>query len=58
MRYNNSIAKRNTMQNTKSTLDSLMLQLQAVLDDAGLDEHVAVQNAFNALAVELDEALA
>jgi hypothetical protein len=57
MRYNNSIAKRNTMQNTKSTLDSLMLQLQAVLDDAGLDEHVAVQNAFNALAVELDEAL-
>jgi hypothetical protein len=58
MRYNNSIAKRNTMQNTKSTLDSLMLQLQAVLDDAGLDEHVAIQNAFNALAVELDEALA
>jgi hypothetical protein len=58
MRYNNNIAKRNTMQNTKSTLDSLMLQLQAVLDDAGLDEHVAVQNAFNALAVELDEALA
>jgi hypothetical protein len=58
MRYNNNIAKRNTMQNTKSTLDSLMLQLQAVLDDAGLDEHVAIQNAFNALAVELDEALA
>jgi len=58
MRYNNNIAKRNTMQNTKSTLDSLMLQLQAVLDAAGLDEHVAVQNAFNALAVELDEALA
>jgi hypothetical protein len=57
MRYNNNIAKRNTMQNTKSTLDSLMLQLQAVLDDAGLDEHVAIQNAFNALAVELDEAL-
>ncbi len=45
------------MQNTKSTLDSLMLQLQAVLDAAGLDEHVAIQNAFNALAVELDEAL-
>jgi len=45
------------MQNTKRTLDSLMLQLQAVLDEAGLDEHVAVQNAFNALAVELDEAL-
>ena len=45
------------MQNTKSTLDSLMLQLQAVLDDAGLDEHVAIQNAFNALAVEIDNEL-
>ena len=44
------------MQDTKSKIDSLMLQLQAVLDDAGLDEHVAIQNAFNALAVELDEA--
>ena len=43
------------MQNTKSKLDSLMLQLQAVLDEAGLDEHVAIQNAFNALACALDE---
>ena len=57
MRYNNNIAKRNTMQNTKSTLDSLMLQLQAVLDDAGLDEHVAIQNAFNALACALDDTI-
>ena len=57
MRYNNNIAKRNTMQNTKSTLDSLMLQLQAVLDEAGLDEHVAIQNAFNALACALDDTI-
>jgi hypothetical protein len=57
MRYNNNIAKRNTMQNTKRTLDSLMLQLQAVLDEAGLDEHVAIQNAFNALACALDDTI-
>ena len=43
------------MQNTKSKLDSLMLQLQAVLDDAGLDEHETIQNAFNALACARDE---
>ncbi len=56
VRYNNNLATRKqTMQNTKSTLDSLMLQLQAVLDEAGLDEHVAIQNAFNALACALDE---
>lgn len=57
MCYNNNIAKRNTMQNTKSKLDSLMLQLQAVLDEAGLDEHVAIQNAFNALACALDDTI-
>ena len=45
------------MQNTKSTLDSLMLQLQAVLDDAGLDEHETIQNAFNALACALDDTI-
>jgi hypothetical protein len=43
------------MQNTKSTLDSLMLQLQAGLEEAGLDEHETIQNAFNALACALDE---
>ena len=43
------------MQNTKSKLDSLMLQLQAVLEEAELDEHVAIQNAYNALACALDE---
>ena len=45
------------MQNTKRTLDSLMLQLQAVLDAAGLDEHIAIQNAFNALACALDDTI-
>ena len=45
------------MQDTKSKIDSLMLQLQAVLDDAGLDEHVAIQNAFNALACALDDTI-
>jgi hypothetical protein len=45
------------MQNTKSTLDSLMLQLQAVLEEAELDEHETIQNAFNALACAIDEEL-
>jgi hypothetical protein len=45
------------MQNTKSKLDSLMLQLQAVLDEAELDEHETIQNAFNALACAIDEEL-
>ena len=58
VRYNNNLATRKqTMQNTKSTLDSLMLQLQAVLDEAELDEHVAIQNAFNALACALDDTI-
>jgi hypothetical protein len=45
------------MQSTKSKLDSLMLQLQAVLEQAGLDEHERIQNAFNALAIELDDTI-
>jgi hypothetical protein len=58
VRYNNNIAtKEQTMLNTKSKLDSLMLQLQAVLDEAELDEHVAIQNAFNALACALDDTI-
>jgi hypothetical protein len=46
------------LQLQKARLDSLMFSVQILLDEMGLDEHVAVQNAFNALAVELDEALA
>ena len=45
------------MQNTKSKLDSLMLQLQTVLEEAELDEHVAIQNAINAIASALDDTI-
>ena len=43
------------MTDIKSKLDSLMLQIQDLLDQAGLDEHERIQNAFNALAIELDD---
>ncbi len=43
------------MQDTKSKIDSLMLQLQTVLEEADVDEHETIQNAFNALACALDE---
>jgi hypothetical protein len=39
----------------KRKIDSLMLQLQDVLEQIGLDEHEATQNAFNALAIVLDD---
>lgn len=39
----------------KQKIDSLMLQLQDMLDMVGLDEHERIQNAFNALACELDD---
>jgi len=39
----------------KQKIDSLMLQLQEVLELIGLDEHEPIQNAFNALAMELDD---
>jgi hypothetical protein len=41
----------------KQKIDSLMLQLQEVLELIGLDEHERLQNAFNALAMELDDAV-
>jgi hypothetical protein len=44
-----------TSTQAKQKIDSLMLQLQDVLDQIGLDEHERVQNAFNALAIELDD---
>lgn len=34
-----------------------MLRIQDLLEEAELDEHVAIQNAFNALAVEIDNEL-
>jgi len=39
----------------KRKIDSLMLQLQDMLDQVGLDESEPVQNAFNALAIVLDD---
>ena len=39
----------------KRKIDSLMLQLQDMLDQVGLDEDPATQNAFNALACVLDD---
>jgi hypothetical protein len=44
-----------TSTQAKQKIDSLMLQLQDVLDQLGLDEHEPIQNAFNALAMELDD---
>lgn len=38
----------------KQKLDSAMLQLQALIDEQ-YEEHVLIQNAFNALACALDE---
>lgn len=38
-------------------IDRAMLQLQALLDVAELDEHYRVQSAFNALACAIDEEL-
>ena len=43
------------MTDVKRKLDSLMLQIQDLLDLAGLDESEQVQDAFNALAIVLDD---
>lgn len=39
----------------KRKIDAVMLQLQDLLDQAGLDECDQVQDAFNALAIVLDD---
>jgi hypothetical protein len=44
-----------TSTQAKQKIDSLMLELQDVLEIVGLDEHEPIQNAFNALAMELDD---
>jgi hypothetical protein len=44
-----------TATQAKQKIDSLMLQLQDVLDQIGLDESKVVQDAFNALAIVLDD---
>jgi hypothetical protein len=43
------------MQNLNAQLTHLLLQMQMLLEDSDLGEHVAIQNAFNALACALDE---
>jgi hypothetical protein len=57
LRYNTFLKeiKMSDAQTLKRKIDSLMLQLQDLLDQAGLDEHEPLQNAFNALACELDD---
>jgi len=42
---------------TKQKIDSLMLQLQDVLEDE-YSENDAIQDAFNALAIVLDDVVA
>ena len=44
-----------TATQAKQKIDSLMLQIQDMLEIVGLDEHDRIQNAFNALAIELDD---
>jgi len=39
---------------TKQKIDSLMLQLQDLLEE-DYAEHTAIQDAFNALAIALDD---
>ena len=44
-----------TSTQAKQKMDSLMLQIQDLLEQVGLDENEQVQNAFNALACVLDD---
>jgi hypothetical protein len=57
LRYNTILkdVKMLEAKDAKRKIDSLMLQLQDVLDQIGLDESEPVQNAFNALAIVLDD---
>jgi hypothetical protein len=43
------------MSDIKSKIDAVLIQLQYLLDEAGLDESEVVQDAFNALACVLDD---
>jgi hypothetical protein len=45
------------MTDVHAKITHVMLDLQRLLDDALLDEHEAIQNAFNALACALDDEL-
>ena len=45
------------MQDTHKQITQHLLQVQALLEDLELDEHVAIQDAFNALVCAIDEEL-
>lgn len=57
LRYNTFLKEIKMLEakDAKRKIDSLMLQLQDMLDQVGLDESEPVQNAFNALAIVLDD---
>lgn len=57
LQYNLYIAKRNNMSELNTQLTQLLLQVQMLLEDSDLGEHVAIQNAFNALVCAIDEEL-
>jgi len=42
-------------QDVYNQITQYLLQVQQLLEDSDLGEHVAIQNAFNALACALDE---
>jgi hypothetical protein len=54
MRYNKFLREQKMQTATKQKIDSLMLQLQDLLEDE-YSEHDAIQTAFNDLAVVLDD---
>ena len=45
------------MTDLQNDLAVAMLRIQDLLEEAELDEHVAIQDAFNALACAIDEEL-
>ncbi len=54
MRYNKFLREQKMQTATKQKIDSLMLQLQHLLEDE-YGEHDAIQTAFNDLAIVLDD---
>ena len=54
LRYNKFLREQKMQTATKQKIDSLMLQLQDLLEDE-YSEHDAIQDAFNALAIVLDD---
>ena len=54
LRYNKFLREQKMQTATKQKIDSLMLQLQDLLEDE-YSEHDAIQTAFNDLAIVLDD---